>query len=370
MQVSNRIITVRSCTFAFLCVLSALAAYHFGSRLGLKGSNEQTMAKHDVVIDGLSVSEAHLKVGELWEDKSVIVRLPIRNVTAQDIPIRDFSSSCGCMQITPRSIVVPADGEVSVEIKIDTLARRPHEIGAVERPFTYEITPITANNDFRQGQRWRIEGSIRSRLTLDRLRIHFGESVVVGQPASPIKVEATVHVPVERIVASVVPEIVSIQIARKQDDSSRHQLFITPNQSLPQGDFKADVTLDVELTDGNRVFGATFPVEGVVQPEVRALPARMLLGPKKVGETATGVVVLQVPPNSTVSVEQIETDSDNLHAALTSVEGIAAGRAYRVEFKLTREGEQSAALHFMLRKSDRSSERLRVEVNAFGERPN
>ena len=367
MLAPNLKINKRFVITVLLCIGSGVSAYVLSSRLWLEGAEQEQRQAQEAIIDGLSISTSHLSVGDVWEEKIVTLELPIQNITSETIYVRDIKSSCGCMQISPRKLSIPATETAAVRVSINAQARRPDQVGEPDRAFFYDITPITRANDTNHGKSWRLEGVLRSRVTLSNLGIHFGESAVFRQAATPMKVEATVHVPAERIVATIVPEVVSIRIARKTDDPSRYDLFITPKESLPQGPFKADVTLEIERADGSRAFGATFPVEGVVQPEVRALPARLLLGSNKVGETVSAVVVLQVPSNTSVTVTQIETDSDNLHAAPTEVEGIPTGRAYRVKFKLTKEGDQSATLHFVLRKADRSLERLHVEVNAFGD---
>lgn len=354
----------RLAAVAVLCLASGVGAYFLGSRLALSGSEPPA---DETVIDGLVIPPDRLKVGGIWEDKSVVVELPVRNTTTRAVQVRDIQSSCGCTDISPRSFTVPAGGEATLRLRLDTLARRPHEIGLAERPFQHDLTPITDKNDRQHGERWRLEGVIRSRVTLNRTHVHFGESVVVGQPAQPIKVKATLHVPADDLMTAVAPDIASVKIVRSTDDPFRYDLLVMPKANLPQGQFRADVNVEVRHTDGSRSFGATFPVEGMVQPELRALPSRLLLGAKKVGETATGIVVLQIPPNSPVLVEQIETDSENLHAAASNIDGIPAGRAYRVEFRLTKDGDQSSALCFVLRKSGRPLDRVRVEVSAYGE---
>src|SRR5438132_1618752 len=70
-------------------LLSGCAAYFLGLGYQLQGSP----------TNGLTIQEQYLDIGKVWENKEHHVRLPVENITNEDLEILGFASSCSCVRI-------------------------------------------------------------------------------------------------------------------------------------------------------------------------------------------------------------------------------------------------------------------------------
>lgn len=139
------------------------------------------------------------------------------------------------------------------------------------------------------------------------------------------------------------------------------------NPDLPPGNFQTDAQISVVTPSDKRELTLILPIAGEMQPEVRLLPARVLMAPTSIGETAEAVVTLQVPPEVKVRVDHIEIEDPSLRVESVEIEGMPAGRAYRLRQKVTKAGEQTNTARFFFRKPGQIIFALQVEVCYHGE---
>jgi hypothetical protein len=356
--------------FAFsLLVVSCVGAYQLALYASKAREAPVPLAAEEprsYEIEGLVAATTDLDLGEVWEVKDFACALPIRNSTGSELRITDFSTSCGCVQVEPRSLTIPAGKTATVGLKLDLTHRSRADAGRAERPFVVEITPIQKTTGPGQ-QGWRLHGQVKSRVTLDMPSLPFGEEAVQGQATPARKVVATVHVPMQRLEAVVDPAVVTARVIPDAKEPNRFVLNIVPLPSLPTGPFTATVAVDVISPTGERLPGAVLPITGDVRPEVRAVPAQLFLTAKPVGQTADAVVVLQAPKDSDVMVDHVETDSTDLTVEPAAVPDVASGRAFRVSRRATQEGEQVDVVTFVLRRPGQEAVRLAMKVFSRGE---
>ena len=329
--------------------LSCLAAYKLGLTLGPPAAPSPP-AEYE--IEGLVVAAGALELGEVWESKVLEHQLPIRNRTGGSLQVRDLAVSCGCLSIEPRKFTIPPYGTTSVQLKIDLTWRERADIGLPARPFTLEITPLTKNGWPRKGG-WKLQGVVKSRVTLDALSLHFGQEGVYGQTSAPRKVVATAHVPAQLL------DVVT--------DPNQYEVLVALQPELPPGPFASEINIDLITAAGERVFAAKLPIDGQVQPAVRPLPAHILLGSKPLDATAEAVVVLQVPPRCPIQVDRIETESEDVQVAATDIQGIPFGRAFRITQRITRVGDQRSTVRFVCRHPGQPPMSISTVVSYRGE---
>jgi hypothetical protein len=318
-------------------------------------------------IKGLAVKLRDLDLGTVWEDDDLHYQLPIENRTSSDIRVVDFIPSCWCLDVKPRSIVVPAWKTKLVDLALDLTHRVPGEIGLAEREFKVEITPVFESG-MHHGPGWRLHGISKSRITLDTLSVDFGEAPVRGKTPVQRKVLATVHLPVDRLDVTTDPSVAKVKVERHKTSANTFELAVFWNASLPVGPFKSQAVIDVISPAGERLRGTKLPIAGRMQPEVRLLPSRLILGSKPIGEKLEAVVVIQAPPDVAIKVDHIETDSRDLHIEPVAIEGLPSGRAYKVVQKVRKAGDQSGLAKFFT-KSDRPSAPMEMQVCYRGEAP-
>jgi hypothetical protein len=318
------------------------------------------------VVEGLMVPTASLDIGEVWEETDFVWRLPIRNLTSDTIEIRKFGSSCGCTAIEPPKLSIQPGETATVQLTIDLTHRSSAEKGQAQRPFTVSVHPITPRTR-RGGLGWQLHGTVRSRVTLDAKSVHFGDQPVHGQPAATRQVLGTVHVPCQDLEVTVNPLVATATVKRRKDDPAQFEISIAVNPELPPGNFQTDAKISLVSAEGKRQLASLLSIAGEMQPEVRLLPARVLLAPAPIGETAEAIVTLQAPPKANVAVDHIEIDDSGLRVEPAAIAGIPAGCAYRFLQKVAKEGDQTNTVRFFFRKPDQKIIALSVEVCYRGE---
>ena len=163
------------------------------------------------------------------------------------------------------------------------------------------------------------------------------------------------------------PDVATAAFHRQEDDETKFDIVLAANPNLPPGEFKGEVQIKVVAPTGERWPGFTVPIGGKMQPEVRLFPSRMLLDAKAIGETTEAIVTLQAAPDSKAVVDHIETDSPGLRVEPVTMEGIPAGRAFRVRQQVMKEGEQTSTVRFIIRKPGQELLSFPVEISYRGE---
>jgi hypothetical protein len=144
-------------------------------------------------------------------------------------------------------------------------------------------------------------------------------------------------------------------------------VLLTPDtKNLEPGSFKTQVTVSVITLSGETLFGARLPVEGIVRQEVVFLPPRLIFGPRPVGETANGTLVLQDGDAKDLTFEKVEVDSPDVAITPTKVDGLPNTRAFLVKHRFSKPGEQSIKARFVFRKAGRSIPAI-VIISSIGE---
>jgi hypothetical protein len=335
---------------------------YWAFRLGTASPPPIPPVWHD--IDGLSVAISDLNAGTLWEDRSAVVTLPVYNRTDAVIAVRDFVPSCNCISVEPKSITIPAQGKIDLRLKLDLTHRQPSQLGWEKRPFVEEITPLR-EDVLRSRQGWRLQGIVRSRVTLSAPNLLFGEAPVAGQRQPVRRVTATVHVPAQQLDVAADEKLLRVEVARKAE--GRYELTIAPRADLSTGPFQSEIRIDVVTPQGERLSGVTLPVSGQVQSEVRPLPSRLHFGVKTVGDTAEADLVIQMPSDTGIEVKRIEVDSQDVVAEASRPLPSPGSKAIRVTQRVTKPGRQSSSLRIEVVRAGRPPEILTVEVSYHGE---
>jgi hypothetical protein len=253
-----------------------------------------------------------------------------------------------------------------VRVRLDLTPRGGAEIGLVERPFAVDVRP-RIKGGLSCGPGWQLHGLIASRVTLDAISLHFGDTPVHGQPAFVRPVAGRVHIPDAQPVVTVTPDLVTVQLTTDAAVPGRFELAIAPRPTLAPGPFRCQVDVDLVTPAGNQLPGVQLPVTGTMQPEVRALPARLEFGPRRVGQTAEATVTLQAPAEEACSVDRIETESEDVRVEAVASTGVPPGRAFRVRQQITAEGNQSSVVRFYVRRAGGEPVPLTMEVCYHGD---
>jgi hypothetical protein len=326
---------------------SCAGAYWLGTTLGRSGTTPPPTSVQ--VVEGLEVDAADLDAGEVWERPDFVHPIVIRNRRSATAEIKGFVASCGCLMVEQHTLAIPAGETATVRLKLDLTHRALHELGQAVRPLHVEIRPF-CKGVVSQESGWLLHGVVKSALTLDTLSLHLGDALVSGAAPFSRKVRATMHVPGGSLRATANPDLVTVDVRQSPGETNEFELDIAPRKGLPVGPFTCNLKLEVVSPAGEVLPGATLPIRGTTQPPVRALPARLLLGSRRIGSTAQATVTLQVPEGENWRVDHIEVESTDVVVDAVAVAGIPAGRTYRVRQRIVLEGPQTSAVRFVVRK--------------------
>jgi hypothetical protein len=314
------------------------------------------------------VDGASLDLGEIPEQVDYPYQLNIQNRTAKPAEILDLPVSCGCVEgVEPRRLTIAPGATAAVRLKLNLGKRNYGEQALTKRPFEVTIRPVLKGSSGEPGS-WRLHGIIESRVTLDTLFLDFGDAPVRGQPPISRKVVATVHVPDATVEASVAAEsVATVTVKRVNHSPMQFELTVATAPALPLGPFSSEIKVALITKDGARLSGIVLPVAGKMQPEVRAIPAQLAFGPKRVGQTAESTLTLQVPAGETWTVDHIEIDSPGLRVELVAGQGTFTGRVFRVRQYVANAGHQSSTVRFFVRKGQDDPVALAMEVSYDGD---
>jgi hypothetical protein len=346
----------------------AVGAYYLGRAREVPVATDTPSAPAHEFTGPLVVESSSLDLGEVWEEPEYVHTLPVHNRGSQEVKVTDIATPCGCVSVNPRSFSVSPSGSTQVAVTLDLTSRPQGALGQDVRPFSVEVHPLFTGTQLPRATRgWTLTARVKSRVTLDALALNFGERPMQGVPAEPRSLVATVHVPCQRLEVATRGGGVNANTRRLDPTGNRYEITFTPDTiALPVGSFKATATVSVVTPSGETLFGARLPVEGTVRPELNLLPARLILGAKPVGETASGTLVLQGAAGNDLAVQQIETDSSDVTVTPVAVEIAPGARAWRVTQRISKAGDQSSTVCFVFTRAGRQI-KATVIVSSFGE---
>ena len=245
-------------------------------------------------------------IGEVWESLSSSATITIHNPTAASLVIPSFSTSCSCAGTNPTSLTLPASGLAPVEVILNTTQRTWAEIGQSRRKLAVRVQPLASGIDLPPVE---LYGVVKSRVTLDKLELHFGDSVIAGQSPVTRTVAALRHVHGAEMTARIEPPIAAVTIEHTAAQSAK--LHVTPNVALKPGSHAAK--LIVEVVEGKVTsYGASIPVTFELLPARRLFPHLLTLAPKPSGTA----VETRLEPPSGVTVESASASDDGWTVAV------------------------------------------------------
>lgn len=299
---------------------------------------------------GLVVSANDLDVGEVWEQGEFQRNLTIRNTTEKEVTIDGFSSSCGCLSIEPSSLTIPSGKEAEVRATLNlTLGDSRDNMN-----FEVKITPVLRDLYGQHPPVWIIRGQARRLMKLRPRTISFyANQLVRGQAFPSHTAIATPNIELGSLKAKYPAELATVEVARCTEDNNSFQVNITPRKSLPVGPFRFDVLLEPVRKDKLLPI-VKLPIEGRVMGDVQAIPDSVILGARRVGETATETLTLRSEGGVPLVVRRFCADSTDTQIEPFTVKGVS-DHVFRINQHITKLGKQVFSIRFSVTKNGESS---------------
>lgn len=242
-----------------------------------------------------------------------------------------------------------------------TVTRRPSTNHKNVKDFTVEVVPRLPASLPAQ-RPWMVRGRVKSAFTLSPRQVHFGESLMRGQPFASRIVTLTPLTALESVTASCDPKFASVKVSGKGD---RYYLEIMPNDSLPSGPLRFEVIVEAAIRGGRESARLAAQVAGTVMQDLQTVPAAVAFGAVPVGRTVTETLVLRSVNGTEFEVKAIDFSSSDITVASTA-KPFDNGQTFRLTQRVSQRGNQSSTVTFLLRTPDGETSTVSVQITYFG----
>jgi hypothetical protein len=313
---------------------------------------------------GLVVPENELNFGEAWENRAFPWRLTISNVTKQDIFIKDFATSCNCLSIDPPSLLVASGATAELRLTFNLALAPSTDDDSTRRDVTVTMAPVIDEGTSNQ-KGWNIHGRVVRVLSLDPPRVDFGTDLIRGRPIPAQTVLAKANIPLSGLSAECPASQAVVEVAKSETNPDLFELKVTPASDLPAGRFQFLVTLHPVSENGEKLPHVIFPVEGLVQEYIRALPECLVLGVRPVGQTVAETVVLYSANTEPFQVQSTQTDTGDI-TVQQAPDQSTSGKTFTVRTNISTLGRKEEQIRFCLTMRNGEKEIVSYSVSYVG----
>jgi len=295
-----------------------IAILYIGSAIGASWAANQLFApapsKRASSTEDRPAEPPIIDLGEIWESPAQAVPIPFQNDGPVRLDVADVRLSCQCTSLAPKAFSIEPGGVARPIATIDLTHRMPREIGQPSRPFRLSFEPVTKEGLVATPVR--VKAIIRSRLTSDRLDLHFGESCIRGEPPVTRTVRATAHVPARMIRARVDPRVASTAVTPSSDEPTQFDVSVTPDLSLPAGLHAARLAITIVDESGAEQFGAVLPITFTLLAERPLFPRQVYLPSGRIGVARSTWLEADTRTKRRIAVTSVSSDSPEVRVRI------------------------------------------------------
>jgi hypothetical protein len=305
------------------------------------------------------VCVSDLDFGEVWEQKDFHWTLRLRNVDTAPVEIVDFTSSCSCAFISPKSTIVgPGESsDIAVTLNLNFPASAPSDLSQME--FSALIIPRISSSSTLD-MPWKIRGHVKRAISLDPKQVDLGGDLICGRIVQSKVVMAACHSPLAALRAELDTRVASIRIDRTSSEPNGAQNFTIRVTACPRRDpglFEFDIPLHATLVDGVALPPVLLHVRGIAWESTVPVPSSLLFGAVTIGKTATETVSLECTDGN-FEVECVEPASELIVEPKRA--GYADQKHFAVHLTPLREGDQALQLGFQVRQEGEKAHKVVV----------
>jgi hypothetical protein len=318
-------------------LLGVLGARHYRANRSHQSPDQSVQGR----VADLYISPAKLDFGSVWESSSSQWVLPIENRGEEDVEIEDLVATCGCTNIEPRSVTVPAHQSREVRVTVDLTQGGQQKADSITaRAFEVQLRPkLQTGMTLREGDRWGLRGTVRPLLRIQPTAVDLGDVSELSLTASVRTVQVTSIIPLKSL--KVVPDqrLLLSEVKRIPGGGERYELTVAVPPTPRLGQIEQDVILDAELEAGEMVKRAVH-VTGRVVKDYQSYPAQVTFGAQVLGEEAEESVTICSLTRRALEILDTTIQGDGLRLEDTPAIGIE-GVTLRLRQKILKPGEQT-----------------------------
>jgi hypothetical protein len=316
----------------------------------------------------LVVDEQHLWFGEVWEDLAFVWTLPITNIRGQDVEIKQFHTTCTCVDIEPKRLVIPAKQKREVRLTLNLTTAPLKEAGSPVRDLEVGVSPEMSveGRGVARTTMWTIRGRIRSAIQCESSLIDFGSQSELGQPIPSQHTRITTFATLRSLKASCTSSQFDVKVQRGSPNASdSFDLVIAPNGKFPRGEFRCSIALVPELPDGQRLPPKQAEVRGRIIRDIEVSPANILFGACPIGASPAETVAFRSLTGRSFTVTGVRCEGDGLSAERVRT-AASFGPTFEVKLRVSTSGDQGGKVFFRISCADGKEDEIAVPVSYYG----
>lgn len=286
----------------------------------------------------------------------------LRNGSAQEVAIAHFATSCGCTEISPASLAIPAGKSGTLRLTID-LTPSAGERGPIggSREFGLAIRAMSKNGDDPPVP-WVVKGKVKRLLGLSETFADFGKHADLAPqiPGRRVAVEAAVPCRLE-----IDEKPVWLQAEPVGSDGMNWTIEMRPRAGLAVGIYTGRVRLTAHLPEGESVKAVVIPVRTEVLQDLQATPHRIAVGLRKQGESCVEAVAIRSLTGR--AIKAVRYRVEGVHAEATR--DPSRPWTFAVAVGVARIGRCDGAVVFTVETDDGKTAEVTVPVGYHGAAP-
>jgi hypothetical protein len=286
----------------------------------------------------LSVPPELLSLGNVWESEEFALTLPVSNTGVTPLEISDFSSSCFCLKVEPRSFRLEPGATRNVQLTIDLSTQLDNPDFAVNLA---AILSPASQYESKRGPSWTIRGRIDRAIKIHGPDLYFGRISEFAQPFEPKEMSIEAIANLEGLVVESKPSGFAAGLRANQGSPRRFDLVVEQKANLPTGPFDSEVRLKPILKNGVSVPCRRVRLRGYVVPDLEISPSAIQVGGRQVGEAIEETVTVRSLTNRAFTSVTLETSGEGL-----TVEGRPGSMDFTVRQSIVTAGLQHTRARF------------------------
>ncbi len=227
-----------------------------------------------------ALSCSSLNFGTAMESADFVFPAKLTNITSETVTVSRFATSCDCGRVEPKTVTLPPNTEITVDIHLDLTRRKAEERLSFDRSF--EVPFVCQNAKGQALFSSKITGKIQSPLVLDCQDWSLGTFSELALPATG---------KVKDIDVKTNPDVESwkVKSATKgieaESEGAGKTLAIFAPEKLPLGSHTHKVTIETKLKGKSEPILSEYTFKMEVTSDIKFSPIVTQLGFVEFGKT-------------------------------------------------------------------------------------
>lgn len=312
----------------------------------------------------LFVPPDQLQFGKIPSNTPVERELQLHNRGTTEVTVERFHSGCGCVQVLPSSVRVPAQEAVRVRVLLEWRSEDSEDERVRTEPIAIDVAAVISGG--LPPAVWKLRGTVLHVCSFPahkELYIPPAETPGQGCAAAEMRVPFKMARTVRQVSARSQPPILDVRI--EGHESGNRALMVAPRRDLKPGPFHCRLELLGSRAKGGPEVVGSLAVRGEVLSRFKISPAWASLGMVVLGREVQQAFRIVPPPGESVAGVGVQSDGA---VATGSWQSACAsdGDTWVLSKTINARGSQTEIVKLQVTTKSGNSELLSVPIRYVG----